>query len=275
MGSADPSNVTFPLGSIAISPSANEISGHNPERQDFIIGPSPAPSFAGYFVARFDPPFTSWGTVSNTTIYPNQDAGAGALLSGYVQFSNDTRVVNVRVGVSFISVDQARRNLDREIPDGRALEETAYETRKAWKDKLEMIELEGASEANKTTFYTAFYHALQVSELRPLLCLPSLSCLSQYPYEQDEDGQYYSGYDDSVHEGVSYTGYSIWVRLSFGRCPLSSVRDWCTFEQDTFRAEWAWEILFTPERIPGMVTSMLQDFQEVRDTSFVPARPVR
>lgn len=35
--------------------------------------------------------------------------------------------------------------------------------------------------------------------------------MGQYPYEQDEDGQYYSGYDDTVHEGDSYTGYSNWV----------------------------------------------------------------
>jgi len=33
----------------------------------------------------------------------------------------------------------------------------------------------------------------------------------QYPYEQDEYGRYYSGYDDTVHDGVSYTGYSNWV----------------------------------------------------------------
>lgn len=36
-----------------------------------------------------------------------------------------------------------------------------------------------------------------------------------------------------------------------------------TCQQDTFRAEWAWEIFFVPERIPGMVTSMLQDYIEV------------
>lgn len=30
-----------------------------------------------------------------------------------------------------------------------------------------------------------------------------------------------------------------------------------------YRAEWAWEILFASERIPGMVTSMLHDFKEV------------
>lgn len=36
--------------------------------------------------------------------------------------------------------------------------------------------------------------------------------------------------------------------------------------QDTYRAEWAWLILFAPERVPGMVTSMLNDFKEVGDT---------
>jgi putative alpha-1,2-mannosidase len=34
--------------------------------------------------------------------------------------------------------------------------------------------------------------------------------------------------------------------------------------QDTYRAEWAWLIIFAPERIPGMVQSMLQDYKEVR-----------
>ena len=32
--------------------------------------------------------------------------------------------------------------------------------------------------------------------------------------------------------------------------------------QDTFRAEWAWQILLAPERISGMVQSMLQDYKE-------------
>ena len=32
--------------------------------------------------------------------------------------------------------------------------------------------------------------------------------------------------------------------------------------QDTFRAAWTWQILFAPERIPGMVQSMLNDFKE-------------
>lgn len=34
-------------------------------------------------------------------------------------------------------------------------------------------------------------------------------------------------------------------------------------QQDTYRAEWAWLILLAPERVPGMVTSMLNDYKEV------------
>lgn len=53
---------------------------------------------------------------------------------------------------------------------------------------------------------------------------------------------YYSGFDNQVHEGeFAYTGYSIW---------------------DTFRAEWAFLNLFAPERINGMITSMLQTYKE-------------
>ena len=40
--------------------------------------------------------------------------------------------------------------------------------------------------------------------------------------------------------------------------------------QDTYRAAWAWEIFFVPERIPAMVTSMLQDYTEVRSQTLPP-----
>lgn len=52
---------------------------------------------------------------------------------------------------------------------------------------------------------------------------------------------YYSGFDDKVHQGIAYTGYSIW---------------------DTFRAEWAMINLFAPERVNDMVTSMLQSYEQ-------------
>ncbi|KAF8518825.1 alpha-1,2-mannosidase [Hysterangium stoloniferum] len=217
------SRIAVNIGDISILPSIREISGRNPERQDSILGPFTAPHFSGYFVARFSEPFVSWGTATNDTLHEGEMSRTDEQVMGYVRFASSVTQLDVRVGVSFISIDQARANLNKEIPDGTPLEKTAYTTRQAWAEKLDRIQIEGASEVQKTIFYTSFFHTLQ------------------YPYEQDEDGQYYSGYDDKVHKGVSYTGYSIW---------------------DTFRAEWAWEILFAPERIQDMVTSMLNDFQE-------------
>ncbi|KAI0753582.1 glycoside hydrolase family 92 protein [Irpex lacteus] len=225
MGSDDPTNVTYPSGSLTIDPTHHEVTGYNKERQDFIIGPNPAPSFAGYFVARFSHPFEEWGTASNGDgeVFPGERQREGRQVSGYVRFKEGVRKVEVRVGVSFISVEQARKNLDDEIPDGTTLEQTAEGVRKEWAEKLDRIQLEGASDDDQTIFYTAVFHGLQ------------------YPYEQSEGGRYYSGYDDNIHEGESYTGYSIW---------------------DTYRAIWAWQMLLAPELINGMVQSMLQDYKE-------------
>lgn len=166
MGSDDPTNVTLPRGTIKINTTSQEVTGSNPERQDFIIGPNEASSFSGYVVARFDTAFSSVGVAHNTSSSAKEGEGStegdGSLLSGYVQFPNDTTEVTVRIGVSFISIEQARANLDAEIPDGQSFEETAYNTRKAWKDKLELIKIEGATKENLTTFYSSFYHTLQV-----------------------------------------------------------------------------------------------------------------
>lgn len=167
MGSDDPTNVTYPSGSLTIDPTHHEVTGYNKERQDFIIGPNPAPSFAGYFVARFSHPFEEWGTASNADgeVFPGERQREGKQVSGYVRFKEGVRKVEVRVGVSFISVEQARKNLDDEIPDGTTLEQTAKVVRKEWAEKLDRIQLEGASDDDQTIFYTAVFHGLQVSAI--------------------------------------------------------------------------------------------------------------
>lgn len=157
--------------------------------------------------------------------------GEGEVLSSYVTFAPGTEVVEVRVGVSFISIKHARRNLDYEVPDGQTLEETSLATRTALADKLDRLSVSGATTNNKTVLYTGLSRTLV------------------YPYEVSENAaspekpmwRYYSGYIDMPAEGISYSGYSIW---------------------DTFRATTAWQLFIAPERIPGMINSMLQDFQQ-------------
>jgi putative alpha-1,2-mannosidase len=129
-----------------------------------IIGPisTPATHFRGHFCARFDVEFSDWGIAQNGSIRDRAKDGEGAALSAYMRFAPGVKTVDVRIGVSFISTDQARRNLDKEIPDGTTLEETAEKTRDAWKEKLDRVVIEGASQEQKEIFYTAFYHTLQV-----------------------------------------------------------------------------------------------------------------
>lgn len=176
VGSSNPNNLTYPEGSIVIDPDRLEICGSNPERQDYIIAPvsTPATKWSGYFCARFDQPFASWGVAQNESVALNQTRGTGAMLSAYASFRPTLAQVNVRVAVSFISIDQARLNLEKEIPDGYTLEDTARNTRIAWAEKLDRITLVGATKEQKEIFYTGFFHTLQVRSLittvHPCLC---------------------------------------------------------------------------------------------------------
>jgi putative alpha-1,2-mannosidase len=171
-------------------------------------------------------------------------------IAGWATFPTGTREVVVRVGTSFISIDQARRNLDAEIPDGQTLEQTSAACRSAWSEKLNRIRFSGDDAERegskwKRVFYSASGRgaarlAIHLTRDHPWPAAAFWHAL-QYPSETAEGGRYYSGYTDKVHDGESYTAWSIW---------------------DTFRAEWPFEILFAPERIGGMVTSLLQDYQQ-------------
>lgn len=215
-------------GSVTIDAEKREIYGWNPERQDWKLGPFKAADFKGYFVLKFDEEFASFGTANNGVFCSGCENGLGEDLSAYVTFASGTKAANVRVGVSFISIEQARQNLENEISDGSTLEATADIVEKQWADKLDLVTITNATDDESTIFYTSMYHALQ------------------YPYEMMEHNStgtyYYSGYDNMIHQGDNaYTGYSIW---------------------DTYRAEWAFLNLFAPERIDGMIASMLQTYQE-------------
>ncbi len=86
----------------------------------------------------------------------------------------------IKMGISFISTDQARQNLEKEIP-GWNFEELKTEGRNKWNKALSKIEVEGGSTDQKTVFYTAMYRTYER--------MVNIS----------ENGRYYSGYDDTIH----------------------------------------------------------------------------
>jgi predicted alpha-1,2-mannosidase len=198
-------------GRATVDPQLREITGYNPHRMDAHLGPFALPNFKGYFVVQFEQPTMDMMT------YGVADSSHGA----YAEFKPG-QVIQARIGTSFISIDQARENLRREIPEWD-FEAVQRKLRAQWNQKLSQVQIGGATDKDKTLIYTAMYHALL------------------YPRIFSEYGRYYSAFDDSIHEGESYTAYSIW---------------------DTFRAENSMLTLVAPDRISGMITALLQDFKE-------------
>ncbi len=203
-------------GYVKVDAARHEIVGYDTARTDSNLGPMKLPNFKGYFVIQFREAFTSSGTYGPAPGNPHQATGA------YASFAGVPRVVEARIGMSFISIEQARRNLEHEIPQWN-FESVRVALHSTWDKKLSLLSLEGASDDQRKMVYTALYHAML------------------YPRIFSEYGHYYSAFDDQVHEGTSYTAYSTW---------------------DTFRAEFSLLTLFAPERIDGMINALLQDYKE-------------
>ena len=176
-------------GWIRIDAAKREIVGYNPDRMSDRWGPE-LPNFKGWFVLRFDRPFTVGGFFDGERQYEGQAEGKGTRSGVWVDFAPGTRRVRVQLGTSFISVDQARANL-KELK-GFSIDRLARATRKAWDEKLRLLTVEGVSDTQKRIFYTALFHAWQL------------------PRELTEDGRYYSPFDDRIHTGASHTDYATW-----------------------------------------------------------------
>ncbi|SFR98721.1 alpha-1,2-mannosidase, putative [Granulicella pectinivorans] len=201
-------------GSASVDHSTHEITGYNPDRMDKHLSTIPLPHFKGYFVVQFRKPFHRAETYG---LEGKAERGAWAEFD-----TREGEQIEVRVGTSFISIDQARANLKAEIPTW-GFEAVRQKLHATWNDKLSRVQVTGATDDQKHIVYTALYHALL------------------YPRVFSEQGRYYSAFDDTIHNGDSYTAFSIW---------------------DTFRAENSLLTLLAPERIPGMITALLQNYKE-------------
>ncbi|MEU6596654.1 GH92 family glycosyl hydrolase [Streptomyces flaveolus] len=127
-----------------------------------------------YFTARFDRAFQAAGTWHDDRLDPGSReasggtggfshggrpvAGKGA--GGYVEFAPGDGPVNVKVGISYVSREAAEANLAAENPPGRSFDAVREAARRAWRERLGAIRVGGGTDAERTTFYTALYHAL-------------------------------------------------------------------------------------------------------------------
>jgi len=209
-------------GYVRINADKNEITGYNPDQKSSHLART-LENFKGYFVMEFSKPFETYGTWSDDQIRDGAVEQQGKRMGAYVRFATaENEQVMVRIATSFISIEQARANLAKEIP-GWDFDRVVKDTRDNWQSNLSRIAIEGATEDQKAIFYTAMFHTLQ------------------FPREFSEYGRYYSAFDDQVHEGVSYNDFSLW---------------------DTFRAAHPLYHFIQPERVNPMIQSLVQMYQQ-------------
>lgn len=134
------------------------------------------------------------GIVENGVIEGSKDLAEGTNVCAAWRFAEGTSTVSLRYGISFISEEQAEKNLRREQKEYN-LESLAQTGRDIWNETLGRIRVEGGTEDERTVFYSSFYRTFE----RPV-------CMS-------EDGRYFSAFDGQVHNdnGIPfYTDDWIW-----------------------------------------------------------------
>ncbi|WP_346238738.1 GH92 family glycosyl hydrolase [Niabella insulamsoli] len=181
-----------------------------------------------HFVLIFDQPFKAHGTWENqqNTLQPGARKAEGRGKGAYLEFENGAKV-QVKVASSYISLEQARLNLERELGGDKTLEATKSKAYKIWNEHLKRILVEGDSEEDKATFYSCFFRA-------------SLFSRAFFEYDKNGNPYYFSPYDGTVHKGYMYTDTGFW---------------------DTFRAQFPLNILLHPT-MHGRYVNALLDAQE-------------
>lgn len=161
------------------------------------------------------------GTHQGSTINTSDRSTKGSNAFYMMEYPQGTSSVMVRYGVSFISAEQAQKNLRREIKS-YDLQEVADKGQKIWNETLGKIQVDGGTDNEKTVFYTSLYRTYE-----------RMICIS-------EDGKYFSAYDGQVHDDEGTPFY---------------VDDWIW---DTYRATHPLRLIIETEKESDMVNSFIR-----------------
>ena len=185
-------------------------------------------NFHNYFVLKFDKGFEQVWTWEDSTLYKDTYERKGNHVGAVVEFNGlGKKVLDLKVASSFISYAQARLDLEREIGNA-SFEQIKERDKDVWNKRLSRIRIEGASDGQKTTFYTALYHSL---------------LFPRKFYERNKEGQivHYSPYNGKVLPGYMFTDNGFW---------------------DTFRSLFPLLTVMYPELESHMMSGLVNTYKE-------------
>jgi predicted alpha-1,2-mannosidase len=183
-------------------------------------------NFRNYFVVLFDKPFTAAATFRGARLTDQLEANDDHVGSVISFKTRKGEVVNARVASSFISYDQAERNLAEIGSDD--FEKVKAKGKAAWNKELSRIQVEGGTPDEVSTFYSCLYRSL---------------LFPRKFYEYDGSGQvvHYSPYNGKVLPGFMFTDTGFW---------------------DTFRALFPFLNLMYPDMNAQMQEGLVNAYKE-------------
>lgn len=204
----------------------------------------PEESYPIYFVVQFSKPSLNFGIWKNISKYEGIEKQwmpyngqtrlykeyrkevIGDSIGAYMSYNfKEPTDVEVKIGVSYVSIENARNNLIKETNE-LSFEKIYQQTKLSWDNLLSKIDVEGGTNNDKTIFYTALYHAL----IHPNTL-------------NDVNGEYpkMKSRETLKTEGTRFTVFSLW---------------------DTYRNLHSLMSLVYPKQQSDMVKSMLSIYDE-------------
>ncbi|WP_188746798.1 GH92 family glycosyl hydrolase [Parapedobacter defluvii] len=132
--------------------------------------------------------------------------------------------LDLRYGISYISTEQAKANLEQEIAQ-KDFATVKVEAEQAWDKVLSKVQVRGWDEAKKRVFYTALYRTYERM------------------VDINEHGRYYSAYDHQVHQSDEPFYVDNWI--------------W-----DTYIASHPLNMILDPEKDQAMIRSYIEMYRQ-------------
>ena len=144
-----------------------------------------------FFVIKFSKPISKSGVWQDTVLSENQSSASSKNIKAFFQFNlAGTKDIYVKVAISPVSVEGAKKNLEAEIP-GWNFAEIKKQAAQKWDVELGKIDVKSDNIDKLKIFYTALYHTAIVPNIN-----------------MDVDGQY-RGRDNNIHKAEGFTYYSV------------------------------------------------------------------
>ncbi|MFG2652239.1 GH92 family glycosyl hydrolase [Streptomyces sp. NPDC048436] len=189
-----------------------------------------------FVYGTFDSPVAAGGKL---------DGGGGGDVTGYLRFKpGKDRTVNLRLATSLISLDQAKANLDSEIPSGTSFDRVKNRAQKSWDDILGKVEVQGASEGQRTSLYSSLYR-LYLYPNSGFEKVAQADGGTKYQYASPFSPQ--TGPDTPTHTGAKIVDGKPYVNNGF----------W-----DTYRTTWPAYSLLTPKKAGELVDGFVQQYKD-------------